>query len=365
MKRVGIAHLPLHPGHAPKWLFGRMVKLAKEITEFIVLEYSQEEFLRRISDPFWFQAFSCVLGFDWHSSGTTTVTCGALKEALKPENLGLGVVGGKGKASRKTPLEIQKIGDLFDLPDKKIERLKYSSKMSAKVDNSVLQDGFRLYHHVLIFTEKGKWSVIQQGMNLEGKYARRYHWLSSVVKSFVDEPHEAICCDLRKNRVLNMVAHESEDSRRVSNDLVKENPRKLKNDIYSLSRPQFQSTLSRWFGREKPIILSMPRRVNWKAIDLAYNYQPKNYEELVSLPGIGPSTIRALALVADLIYGKPPSWKDPVKFSYAHGGKDGVPYPVDRKTYDKSIEILRDAIENAKLGNKEKIHAIKRLENFI
>jgi hypothetical protein len=365
MKQTGIANLPLHPGHAPKWLFGRMVKLAKGMTEIMVLEYGQDEFLRRISDPFWFQAFSCVLGFDWHSSGTTTVTLGALKEALNPEETGLAVAGGKGRASRKTPQEIQKIGDLFSLPERKIESLVYSSRMSAKVDNTALQDGFNLYHHVFIFTEKGKWSVIQQGLNENSQYARRYHWLSEDVKSFVEEPHSAICSDLRQRQILNMVARESEDARKISTDLAKENPRRIRNLILSASRSEHQSTLNRWFGGERPIILSMPRKINWKVMNDLYDIQPKNYEELISSPGIGPSTVRALALISDLIYGKPPSWSDPVKYNYAHGGKDGVPYPIDRKTYDKSIEMLETGIREAKIGNKERIYALKRLNNFI
>ncbi|MCD6591042.1 MAG: DUF763 domain-containing protein [Candidatus Aenigmarchaeota archaeon] len=365
MRKTGNANLPLHPGHCPAWLFKRMKILGKAITEAIILEYDQDEFLKRLSNPFWFQALACVLGFDWHSSGTTTTVLGALKESINPEETGLAVTGGKGRVSRRTPHEIKTFAEVFGLPERKIEMLVYSSRMSAKIDNTLLQDGFTLYHHVFVFTEKGEWCVVQQGMNERTKYARRYHWLSKHVESFVNEPHEAICSDMKNNFVLDMTARSSEKSRQISLDLVKDNPEKIKGDILMLSRKPSQSTLNKWFEKEKPVILTMPRKINWEALNRAYDIQPKNYEEFVSLPGIGPNTVRALALISDIIYGKPPSWKDPVKFNYAHGGKDGVPYPVDRHTYDKSIEILKAAIENAKLGKKEKLQAIRRLENFI
>jgi len=218
--RTGYANLPLHGGHAPPWLFKRMVPLAKAVTEIVVNEYSQDEFLRRLSDPYWFQAFSCVLGYDWHSSGTTTVTCGALKEALNNENIGIVVAGGKGKTSRKTPVEIEKFGEGFSLQTKKIESLVYSSRMAAKVDSAAVQDGYQLYHHVFVFTENGNWAVIQQGMNPENKYARRYHWLSENVRSFVEEPESAICCDRTEKEVLNMVAWESRDTQNISLDVL-------------------------------------------------------------------------------------------------------------------------------------------------
>jgi len=354
--RTGIANLPLHSGHTPRWLFERMKKLSREIVRIVVEEFGRDEFLRRISDPFWFQGFSCVIGFDWHSSGTTTVTGGVLKESISPEELGIAVAGGKGKASRKTPEEIERFGEVLSLSTKKTENLKYASRMAAKVDNAALQDGYQLYHHVFIFTEEGKWCVIQQGMNPENRYARRYHWLSDNVKSFVNEPHSAICCDA-KTKVLNMVAAESENARKASVDLVKDNPIHLKKYLTG------QRTLFN-YG------FTMPRKhyidlKNFKPLMNAYEFQPKNYEELLMVKGMGPKTIRALALLSDLIYGAEPSWRDPVKYSFAHGGKDRTPYPVDRKTMDKSIEILRTAVEEARVGNKEKLHALKRLKEFI
>ncbi len=345
MKRVGVSDLPLHGGRCPPWLFKRMKKLSGLISEFIIYEYGTDEFLKRISNPYFFQSFGCVLGFDWHSSGLTTTTLGALKESLDPEKHGVAVLGGKGSASRKTPDEIEKMSQIFPLTENETEYLKYSSKMSAKVDTSAVQDGYQLYHHNFILSENGKWSVIQQGMNPETRYARRYHWLSGEMENFVEEPHTAICCDFR-NRTLNMVAKESEESRKISVDIVKD----------SLGKVRKYLIMGRYHWIDK--------RVFSKLLDLK-EFQPRNYEEILAFRGVGPKTIRALALTSKLIYGSEISWKDPVKFSFARGGKDGTPYPVDRKAYDEGNKILRNAIENAKLGNKEKMRAIRRLENFI
>jgi hypothetical protein len=344
LRRIGVADLPLHWGTSPKWLFERMVKLSKEIAEIVILEYGKDEFLRRISDPFWFQALGCVMGWDFHSSGLTTVTCGALKEA-KLEEFGIAVLGGKGRASRKTPEQIEKLENVFSFSSSKIEDLKYASRLAAKVDNNCMQAGFVLYHHSFFVTEDGKWAVVQQGMSKETHYARRYHWLSEKVNSFVVEPHIAICCDI-KGKALNMVAEESEECRKTSVDLAKENPNNLKK--YLLMDTKHEIDLK-----------------NYKPLMNAYEFQPKNYEELVALKGLGAKSIRALALLSKLVYGAEPSWRDPVKFSFSHGGKDSIPFPIDRKTYDKSIEILKTALENAKIGNKEKIYAFKRLNEFI
>jgi hypothetical protein len=334
-----------------------MVKLSRKISEILVLEYGKDEFLRRISDPFWFQAFSCVLGWDFHSSGCTTVTTGALKEANLKE-FGIAFLGGKGRASRKTPEEIEKLSETFSWNSKKIEELKKASRLAAKVDSAALQDGFSLYHHSFIVTEEGKWAVIQQGMNPSNRYARRYHWLSEKVKSFVEEPHLAVCCDITE-RPLNMVAKESEEARKCSVDLVSDNPIHLKRYLVP---SKGQKTIFRY--------LRMPAKheielKNYSALMEAFEQQPKNYEELLLVKGIGPKSVRALALLSKLIFGVELSWRDPVKFSFAHGGKDGTPYFVDRKTYDKSIEVLQAAIEQAELGNREKIDAIKRLNSFL
>jgi len=350
--RVGVADLPLHYGKAPKWLFERMVKLSKAVVQLIVEEYGKKEFLKRVSDPFWFQALGCVLGYDFHSSGLTTTTTAALKEALNQLDIGLAVLGGKGKASRKTPEEIENIGNKFLLSTKRIEELKYASKMVAKVDNSAIQAGYQLYHHSFFVSEDGSWAVVQQGMNEKTKLARRYHWLSLKVKSFVVEPHAGIL-GFKEKSVLNMVAKESEEARKASVDLVKEDVRKFKKYFYSP------------FGLAKylkmPLEHTFDIKVYEKLLDL-HEFNPKNYEELLAFEGVGPKTVRALALIAKLVYGVEASWKDPCKYTFAHGGKDRIPYPVDRKTYDNTIKLLKDAIEKAEVGEKEKLLALKSLE---
>ena len=368
MPKTGIANLPLHPGKAPKWLFKRMVNLSKGIIEVISYEYGKDEFLRRISDPFWFQALSCVLGFDWHSSGTTTVTCGALKEAVKSEDYGLAIAGGKGKASRKTLQQIEQISETYNFSTSKIDELKCSSRMTAKIDNTAIQDGHQLYHHVFIFSENGLWTVVQQGMCSETNYARRYHWLSEHVDNFVCEPHDAILGEYM-TKVLDMTSKQSQNCQKISIDLVNDEPRHLRRDWAELTRPRYQRTLDNWMKSKedhKTIeYLSMPRSINWTKMKEIYDFQPKNYEELVAMRGVGPNTVRALALISDLIYGEKPSWQDPVKYSFTVGGKDGVPFPVDRKAMDESTEIIRSGIKQAKIGEKEKIYALKRLRNFV
>lgn len=368
LKRIGIAELPLHAGKCPPWLFSRMKRLAKVITEVIVYEYGREEFLRRISDPFFFQALSCVLGYDWHSSGTTTVTMGALKEVLKPEELGIAVCGGKGRVSRRAPSEIGEVAEIFSLPTSKMEGLQYASRMAAKVDNSCLQDGYQLYHHCFVLAEGGSWAVVQQGMS--GRLARRYHWLSNVIKDFVEEPHSGICGDRWEEVVLDMTARKSDEARKASLDLVKDNPKHLAKYILSVE----QRTLDEYLERS-PWMLKLTMSPRHRISDLtertmaslqrAYEIQPENYEELVAIRGVGPKTVRALALISDLIYDKPPSWNDPAKYSFAHGGKDGIPFPVDKPTYQKTTEILEGAIEGAKIEQKGKINAIRRLHEFL
>ncbi len=369
MPKTGVANLPLHHGKAPRWLFKRMVALSKGITEVIIYEYGKDELLRRISDPFWFQALSCVLGYDWHSSGCTTVTCGALKEAINPQEFGFAIAGGKGKASRKTLEEIEKIGNLYDFSTTAIKELQYSSRMTAKVDNTAIQDGYNLYHHVLMFSENGKWVVIQQGLSDETSYARRYHWFSENVDSFVCEPHNAIVGDSRQEKVLDMTAKQSVSSQKISVDLVNDNPQHLKHDWASLAKQENQQTLDSWMNPKSNMIklpyLNMPRSINWQKIKEIYDIHPTNYEELLALHGVGPNTVRALALISDLIYGEKPSWKDPVKYSFTVGGKDGVPFPVDRKAMDESIEFLKIGIESASIGKKDKIQAFRRLRDFI
>lgn len=355
--RTGVAHLPLHYGKAPAWLFGRMKLLAREITVSIVREFSADEFLRKLSDPFWFQAFGCVLGFDWHSSGLTTTVCGALKEALREpgRELGIFVAGGKGGTSRKTPQEIEEIGEQR-LIQAYAESLIYASKLAAKVDNTALQDGYQLYHHSFIFTKTGRWAVIQQGMNPSTRWARRYHWLSDEVKNFVCEPHKAICCD-HTAATLNMVARESEDCRRVSVELARREPEKVVGELRKIRNLKLSS--------HHAVSLDDIRPENLSRILLhTYEQRPDNFERLLGTRGVGPKTIRALALISEIIYGAKPSFRDPVRFSFAHGGKDGHPYPLNKCQYDLSIEILREAIDEAKVGYCEKSAAIRRLSKF-
>jgi len=337
-----------------------MVKLAVAISDVIVIEYGTEEFLRRLSDPFWFQAFSCVLGFDWHSSGTTTVTCGALRQALNDSDI-LGVAGGKGKASRGAPADIESWSSEHIPYTDVQDRLVYASRMSAKVDSAALQDGHKLYHHSFVFDSKGNWTVIQQGMNDETGFARRYHWHSKEVHSFVEEPHAAIL-GTKVSGVLDMTSRKSEKSRAVSVDLVNDGVDRLQRQVTTAAGGQ--STLSEWNG-EKVVRLSMPRSINWNGLRTVYEFHPIDYEQLISLRGVGSSTVRALALIGELIYGIEPSWRDPVKFSFTVGGKDGVPYPVDRKAMDKSIQVLKEGVEEAKLGKSDKLEAVQRLRRFV
>jgi len=353
--RTGTANLPLHHGKAPRWLFARMSGLAREITRLIVEEEDTAGLLRRLSDPFWFQALGCVLGFDWHSSGLTTTTCGALKDGLKglERELGLFVAGGKGGTSRKTPAEIEAWG--MELSGDPADLI-YASRMAARVDNNALQDGYQLYHHVFIFDRQGHWAVIQQGMNTATRYARRYHWLSEGVTDFVDEPHAAICCD-QTGQVINLVAHESAEARRVSTLLAAEKPVKLMGELKRLQHLELPDRHDLRLGDLNPERLG-------SIFVQTYEQPPADFADLLARPGVGPKTIRALSLLAELVYGAPVSTRDPARFSFAHGGKDGYPYPVDRATYDRSIETLKAALDRAKVGDREKLEAFRRLAVF-
>jgi len=345
-----------------------MKRLGGAITEIIVHEYGRQEFLRRMGDPFFFQALGCTLGFDWHSSGLTTTVCGALKEAIKPEGFGIAVCGGKGKISKRTPNEIQKLGDVFSLSSQKVESLRYASKMAAKIDNACVQDGYQLYHHVFVLSEDGDWAVVQQGMH--ERLARRYHWLSEGVHSFVEEPHSGIVSDRREEVVLDMTARESGESRKASLDLVRDDPKRLGGYVRNAEQRSLDEYLAR-SPQVRTLIMPTQHTISeltertMTALRKAYELQPESYEELIAIRGIGPKAVRALALVSDLIYGKPPSWEDPARFSFAHGGKDGIPYPVDRRTYQKTIEILQSAVQEVKVDQKEKLSAIRRLHEFL
>jgi len=334
-----------------------MVKLAREITIAIVTDSGPEEMLRRLSHPYWFQAFGCILGFDWHSSGVTTTLCGALKEALKgmERDLGLFVAGGKGRASRRTPAEIESWADLTSINP---APLVYASRMSAKVDSSAVQDGYELYHHSFVFTSQGSWTVVQQGMNEANRYARRYHWLGEAVTDFVNEPHSAILSQA-KGQALNLVASESDPARTaIAGIAVTEKPEKTLAELRKLK------TLLNMPARHQIAISDLHPDSLSKIILGAYERQPQDFEQLLGLPGVGARTIRALSLISELVHGVAPSYRDPARYSFAHGGKDGIPYPVDRKTYDQSIELLSRAIDKTKLGLSEKKEAFNRLNRM-
>jgi hypothetical protein len=371
MHRTGFANLPLHGGKAPAWLTVRMRKLAKEVAGIIIDKHGTDKFLTRLSDPYWFQALGCVLAYDWHSSGLTTVLTGVLKQVLSPEEHGMAVCGGKGKTSRKTPAEIAEIGEKFGFSEDQIQALTYTSRMTAKVDNTAIQAGYQLYHHVFVLTENEKWMVVQQGMSAEDRTARRYHWLSDSTASLIVEPHNAIVGDAKREKALNMTAKTSEAARRASVDIAKEPTPKVMR-LFEAIRPLHQKSLQQWLPKAEADswhhsveALNMPRNISWKTMRRVYEFQPSNYEELLSVKGVGSATVRGLALVAELIYGEKASWADPVKFSFAYGGKDGVPFPVDRRAMDESIHVLQQAVDAAKVGEKEKLRSLQRLRRFV
>lgn len=376
--------LPLHGGHAPPYLIDGMIKLSGAIAKVIVNEYGEHEFLRRISDPLWFQAFGCVLGFDWHSSGVTTVVTGVLKQSLKVEEHGISIAGGKGKKSTQTKNEIPTLAEkYYNLSSNKIDSLLYASKMAAKVDNAAIQDGYSLYHHVILFDKNGDWSVVQQGMNTKDMTARRYHWISDLVKNFTCEPHAGIISNYKNLRTLNMCSINSKENQKVSLELATGNTENLKSSVNKIVQKkdhlrEMSNTLDDWMPKGNLSYNSgnhfedyhsdehyeMPTRLDWNLFRKIYDIQPRNYEQLISVPGFGSAAVRALSLIAEIIFGTKASWQDPVKYNFAHGGKDGVPYPVARNTYDKSIRYLSDAIEGAEIQGQDRIEALRKLAVF-
>lgn len=332
-----------------------MVKLARALVVAVVEDKGPQEVLRRLSDPAWFQAFGCLLGFDWHSSGVTTTVCGALKEGLKglEPDMGLYVAGGKGAASRKTPAEIEAVSELLGSD---LSSLVYASRMSAKVDSAALQDGYQIYHHSFFFTSQGHWAVVQQGMNTETRYARRYHWLGDKVESFVCEPHAAIAAQRREPKVLNLVATEGEANRQAITFIAsEERPEKVVGDLQKLDHLRLPDR-----HHILPAEDINPQRLS-RALLSTYEKKPPDFAALLAIPGVGAKTLRALSLAAEVIYGAPASVRDPALYSFAHGGKDGYPYPVDRRTYDATIAFLEAALKRAKAGDREKVDALRRL----
>lgn len=388
--RTGVANLPLHKGHCPPWLFQHMKRLGAAILQVIAEEFGPEEILRRLADPVWFQALGCVLGFDWHSSGLTTTVCGALKEGLAEcsRDVGVFMAGGKGRTSRRTPEEIALAAERHGL-GVNVSALQYASRMAAKVDTAALQDGYDLYHHFFAFTASGAWAVVQQGMNEGTRWARRYHWLGEEKdKNFVCEPHSGVCGP-RAEAVLNMVAAESEGARAASVALAKEKPEVVLRELRSIEKGALARAeafkaredggvpLSLGSGQLPlpgmgPRILSLPAghavpdadRLN-RVLHRLYEQPPQDFAGLLAAPGVGPATVRALALVAEVAYGAPPSFRDLVRYSFAHGGKDGHPFPVNRADYQRSWQVLEDALRRARLGNREKLVALRRLAAWV
>ncbi|MCR8433449.1 MAG: DUF763 domain-containing protein [Candidatus Korarchaeota archaeon] len=372
MRRVSTFELRLHEGKAPPWLITRMEKVAKPILELLVINFGTTELLRRLADPLWFQALSYVLGYDWDSSGVTTVTIGVLKGICTPD-LGLMIAGGKGRRSLRTPEEIVKIAQTFGFSESKTASLIRASRLAAKVDNAVLQDEHKLYHHAMLIDKNGNWAVIQQGMCPARKTARRYHWTSLSLKSFVIDPHEIIG-DVRLPIVLNMASSESINAQKVSLDLVKDGIESLKKDYSKLMRLAKRLAPLDKFLTNTPDNISLPgelriklipMRLNWEALNKAYEIQPSSYEELVEIKGLGPGTIRALALIAELIYDAKVCWKDPIRYTFAHGGKDGVPYQVNVKRMEEVAEFLESIIEDLSIGKREKLEMLNRLSRLV
>jgi hypothetical protein len=333
-----------------------MSLLSREIIIYLVSEYGAQEVLRRLSDPFWFQAFGCVLGFDWHSSGVTTTVCGAVKDGIRDVDaeLGLFAAGGKGATSRKTPAQVsaacERIGR-DPVP------LVYASRTAAKVDSAAVQDGYQLYHHAFFFTSAGDWCVVQQGMSDATRMARRYHWLSEHVTSFVEEPHEAVCCDTQAE-TLNLVANESEGVRRGSVELAGMRPELTLRELARV--PELSMPVRHTLFPEMDVGSAHLRKI----LARTYERAPGDFETLLGIEGVGPKTLRALSLASELLHGEPASMRDPARFAFAHGGKDGTPFPVDRSTYDRTIEVLGTAINRSGIDRSEKVKAFKRLASM-
>jgi len=370
VQRSGSADLPLHGGHVPKWLGDRMTRLGAVITEAIVLEYGRDEILRRLAHPFWFQSFGAVMGMDWHSSGITTSVIGALKRGLTPlaGELGIHVCGGRGNHSRQTPHELMAIGERVGLDGTALAK---ASRLVAKVDSAAVQDGFDLYLHGFIVTDDGRWVVVQQGMNGDRRQARRYHWLSEGLQSFVDEPHAAID-GIDQGVIVNLTDRRAETSRQRQLDILGElGPDGIAQRLARLEGDRIECSIA----QAQPLLphLVMPERHDVRPEDIvtrrlfgnlaaAAECGPQDFSELLLVPGVGARTVRALAQVAEVVHGAPYRFSDPARFSVAHGGKDRHPYPVPLKVYDRTIDVLKIAVQKAKLGHSEELSAIKRLD---
>jgi len=372
-RRAGNADLPLHGGNVPKWLADRMTRLGAVIGEAIVHCYGRDELLRRLAHPFWFQSFGAVMGMDWHSSGITTSVIGALKRGLAPRagELGVHVCGGRGRHSRRTPQELVAIGDRVGFDGAALAR---ASRLVAKVDSAAVQDGFDLYLHGFIVTDEGRWTVVQQGMNGELRQARRYHWLSEGLSSFVEAPHAAIE-GLEQGEIVNLTDRRAEASRRDQVAMLQSiGPDEIADEFARMGKPTGKPI--RPSAPEQPLLphLIMPSRHEVRASDVvarrlrgnlaaAADRGPSDFSELLLVPGVGARTVRALAMVAEVLHGAPYRFSDPARFSLAHGGKDRHPFPVPIRVYDETIRTLKSAVEKARLGRDEEMAALKRLDD--
>lgn len=366
MKRSGTADLPLHGGRVPPWLATRMTELGTAIAEQIVLAYGTSEFLTRLSDPFWFQAFGAVMGMDWHSSGITTSVMGALKRGLNPRfaELGVMVCGGRGRHSVRTPEELHSFGARTGLDGEALAR---TSRLTARVDNNAVADGFQLYLHSFVVTQAGEWSVVQQGMRPESKAARRYHWHSATVRDFVSDPHTAIVGE-SQGEILNLVDARAAKAQEALLTIANEPVDATLDEARRLTMPAGEE-----LGHARRLVMPAHHDVRAKDVNLkrlgavlavAHEQELRDFASLLLVEGLGPRTLQSLALIAEVVHGAPSRFSDPARFSFAHGGKDGHPFPVPLKTYDESLGVLRRSLEAARLGHTEKVGGFERLDRL-
>jgi hypothetical protein len=352
MKRSGTADLPLHGGRVPLWLAERMTRLGTAICESVLYHYGSSQLLSRLSDPFWFQALGSVMGMDWHSSGITTSVLGALKRGLNPRagELGIYICGGRGRHSRRTPDELRAVAERTGTDGEALVR---ASRLAARVDNNAIADGFQLYLHSFILSAGGEWAIVQQGMNETSAMARRYHWHSTTVRDFVSEPHTAIVGE-NQGTILNLVDRRAKPARAALLEIVREQPETTLAEARKLAMPRYHEV------RAEDLDVKRLGAV----LALAYEREFRDFASLLLLEKLGPRTLQSLALVAEVLHGVPSRFSDPARFSFAHGGKDGHPFPVPLKIYDQSIAVLRNALEQTKLGDTEKLDGFRRLERF-
>jgi hypothetical protein len=353
MKRSGVADLPLHGGHVPAWLAERMTRLGTGIVESVLYHYGASELLARLSNPFWFQALGSVMGMDWHSSGITTAVMGALKRGLNPRagELGLYICGGRGRHSRKTPDELRAIAEQRGLDGEALVR---TSRLTARVDNNAIQDGFQIYLHTFVLSATGEWAVIQQGMNEASRLARRYHWHSATVRDFTDAPHTAIVGD-PQGEILNLVDAQAKPAQSALLAIAHERPDATLAEVRRLAMPAHHDV------RAEDVDLKRLGAV----LATAYERDLRDFASLLLVEQLGPRTLQSLALVAEVVHGAPARFSDPARFSFAHGGKDGHPFPVPLKTYDETIAVLRRALDAARVGDPEKLEGMRRLDGFV